>query len=170
MRVSQYHGILPNLFTRISARMDFQILVKPLFLMWQFTGYFIFKFISSIYICGKCSKYVEKRKRKTQSVPTVSILCLIMRTTVTSLRAPKDTRCKRHHPSVNPGVPFWMREKTHKLRARWQESSFRIRADVTVVLEVRQSIVNHWLITYTINNLPTCLSHLMKYAFSFVLQ
>ena len=40
---------------------------------------------------------------------------------------------------LNPGVPFWTREKTHKLRARWQASSSRIRADVTVVLEVRQS-------------------------------
>ena len=39
-----------------------------------------------------------------------------------------------------PGVSFWMREKAHKLRARWQASFSSIRADVTVVLEVRQSI------------------------------
>ena len=49
-------------------------------------------------------------------------------------------QCKMHPLCVNPGVPFWNREKTHKLRARWQASSSRIRADVTVVLEVRQSI------------------------------
>ena len=70
-----------------------------------------------------------------------SILCLIPRTTVTSLSAPKDTRCKTHPLCVNPGVPVWTREKTHKFRARWQACSSGIRADVTVVLEVRQSIV-----------------------------
>ena len=71
----------------------------------------------------------------------VSILCLIPRTTVTSLSAPKDTRCCKTHPlCVNPGVPFWTCEKTHKLRVRWQASSSGIRADVTVVLEVRQSL------------------------------
>ena len=32
-------------------------------------------------------------------------------------------------------------EKNHKLRARWQASSFGIRTDFTVVLDVRQSIV-----------------------------
>ena len=35
-----------------------------------------------------------------------TILCLIPRTTVTSLSAPKDTRCKTHPLCVNPGVPF----------------------------------------------------------------
>ena len=44
-----------------------------------------------------------------------SILCLISRTTVTSLSVPKDTRGKTHPLCVNPGVPFWTREKTHKL-------------------------------------------------------
>ena len=38
------------------------------------------------------------------------ILCLIQRTTVTSLTAPKDTRCKTHLLCVNPGVPFWTRK------------------------------------------------------------
>ena len=69
-----------------------------------------------------------------------SILCLTQRTTVTSLSAPNDTRCKTHPLCVNLGVPFWTCEITHKLRARWQASSPGIRADVTVVLEVRQSI------------------------------
>ena len=53
---------------------------------------------------------------------------------------PKDTRCKTRPLCVKPGVPFWTREKTHKLRARWQASSSGIRADITVVLEVRESI------------------------------
>ena len=35
-----------------------------------------------------------------------AILCLIPRTTVTSLITPKDTRCKTHPLCVNPGVPF----------------------------------------------------------------
>ena len=69
------------------------------------------------------------------------ILCLIMKTTVTSLSAPKDTRCKTHPLCVNLGVPFWTREKTHKLHTWWQASSSGIHADVTVVLEVRLSIV-----------------------------
>ena len=34
------------------------------------------------------------------------MLCLIPRTTVTSLSAPKDTLCKTHPLCVNPGVPF----------------------------------------------------------------
>ena len=34
------------------------------------------------------------------------ILCLIMRTTVTSLSTPNDTRCKTHPLCVNLGVPF----------------------------------------------------------------
>ena len=59
---------------------------------------------------------------------------------MTSLRAPKDARCKTHPLCVNPGVPFWTREKTHRLLVRWQASSPGIRADVTVVLKVRQSI------------------------------
>ena len=50
------------------------------------------------------------------------ILCLIPRTTVTSLMASKNTCCTR--------------EKIHKLRVRWQASSSGRRA----VLEVRQSI------------------------------
>ena len=37
--------------------------------------------------------------------------------------------------------PFWTREKTHKLHARQNTSSCGICADVTVVLEVRHSIV-----------------------------
>ena len=35
-----------------------------------------------------------------------TILCLVPRMTVTSLSAPKDTRCKTHPVCVNPGVPF----------------------------------------------------------------
>ena len=35
-----------------------------------------------------------------------TILCLIQRTTVTSLIAPKDTRCNTHPLCVNLGVPF----------------------------------------------------------------
>ena len=72
----------------------------------------------------------------------ICILCLIPRTTVTSLIASKNTRCKMHPLCVNVGVPFWTREKTHMLHARWQASSSGIRADVTVVLVVRQSIVS----------------------------
>ena len=75
-----------------------------------------------------------------------SILCLIQRKTVTSLSAPKDTRCKTYPLSVNPGAPFWTRETKHKLRARWQASLSGIRADVTVVLRVRQSII--WFKTW----------------------
>ena len=42
---------------------------------------------------------------------------------------PTDTRCKTHRLCVNPGVPFWTREKTHKLRARWQASTYAMHAD-----------------------------------------
>ena len=84
-----------------------------------------------------------QKKRNILGIPSyktidlsLSILCLIPRTTVTSLSTSKETRCK----TVIPGVPFWTREKTHKLRARWQASSSGICADVTVVLDVRQSI------------------------------
>ena len=42
---------------------------------------------------------------------------------VTSLRVPKDTRCKAHPLCVNTGVPFWTCEKTHTLRSRWPASS-----------------------------------------------
>ena len=35
-----------------------------------------------------------------------TILCLIPRTTVTSLSAPKNTHCKTHPVCVNPGVLF----------------------------------------------------------------
>ena len=68
-------------------------------------------------------------------------LSLIPRTTVTSLSAPKDTRCKTHPLSVNPGVPFWTREKLHKLYAWWHPSSSEYTRNITVVLDVRQSIV-----------------------------
>ena len=54
-----------------------------------------------------------------------SIVCLIPRQTVTSLIASKNTRCKAHPLCVNLDVPFWTREKTHKLRTRWQASSSR---------------------------------------------
>ena len=70
-----------------------------------------------------------------------SILCLIPRMTVTSLIASKNTRCKTHPLCVNLGVPFWTREKTHKLRTRWQVCSCGIRADVTVVLNI--SVTNN---------------------------
>ena len=56
--------------------------------------------------------------------------------TVTSLSASKNTCCKTHPLCINPCVPFWTCEKTHKLRAQWH-------ADVTVVVEVRQSKVQH---------------------------
>ena len=42
----------------------------------------------------------------------------------------------------NPGIPFWTCEKTHKLRVWQQASSSRIRADGTVVFEMRQSILS----------------------------
>ena len=45
-----------------------------------------------------------------------TILCLIPRSTMTSLSAPKDTHCKAHTLYVNPGVPFRTREKTHNTR------------------------------------------------------
>ena len=35
-----------------------------------------------------------------------TILCLVRRTTVTSLSVPKDRRCKTHPLCVNPGVSF----------------------------------------------------------------
>ena len=49
----------------------------------------------------------------------VTILCFIPRTTVTSLGAPKEIRCKTHPLGVNPGILFWTREITHMLRARY---------------------------------------------------
>ena len=42
-----------------------------------------------------------------------------MRTTVTSLSVPKNTRCKTHSLCVNPGVPFWTCEKTQR-NTRWR--------------------------------------------------
>ena len=44
------------------------------------------------------------------------ILCLILRTTVTSLSVSKDIRCKKHPSWANPEILFWTREKTHVLR------------------------------------------------------
>ena len=58
---------------------------------------------------------------------------------VTDRIASKNTHRKPHL-----GVPFWTRDKTHKFRERLQESSSGIRADITVVLEMRQSIVTVW--------------------------
>ena len=58
---------------------------------------------------------------------------LIQRTTVTSLSAPKDTRCKIHPLCINPGVPFWT-------CAIIITSSSEIHADVTFILEYIQSI------------------------------
>ena len=46
-----------------------------------------------------------------------TILCLILRTTVTSLSASKNTRCKTHPLCVNPGVPFWTWENTQVAHA-----------------------------------------------------
>ena len=89
--------------------------------------------------------------------------------------APKDTRCNTHPLCVNPGVPFWTREKTCKLRARWQASSSGIRADVTVVLEVRQSIgVDLWNcikiddIGYYVNHICKNTCHIMGHVFNFL--
>ena len=69
------------------------------------------------------SAYIQKEcwicRIKYNTNPFVTILCLIPRTTVTSLSAFKDTRYKTHPLCVNSGVPFWTREKTHKFRARW---------------------------------------------------
>ena len=97
------------------------------------------------------------------------ILCLIPRTTVTSLSASKNTCCKTHPLCVNPGVPFWTCEKTHKLRARWQWSSSGIRTDVTVVLEVRQSIetvsIIHLHIRYYDKRYRLCQLHFHWYIF-----
>ena len=39
-------------------------------------------------------------------IDTKSILCLTPRTSVTSLSASNDTRCKTYPLCVNPGVPF----------------------------------------------------------------
>ena len=52
---------------------------------------------------------------------------------------PRIHAARRIH-CVNLGAPFWTCEKTHKLLERWQASYSGIRADVTVVLEVTQSI------------------------------
>ena len=35
------------------------------------------------------------------------LLCLISRTTVTSLTASKDKRCQTQHLCASPGIPFW---------------------------------------------------------------
>ena len=59
------------------------------------------------------------------------ILCLISRTTVTSLRASNDKRCKTHYLCVNPGIPFWTLEKTRVITSvllcitRWRHSRSR---------------------------------------------
>ena len=61
------------------------------------------------------------------------ILGLIPGTTVTSLSAPKDTRCKTH------SIPVFLFECVRKKSTSCARAG--IHADVTVVLEVRRSIV-----------------------------
>ena len=49
----------------------------------------------------------RRRSRPRSGLKTYkTILYLIPRTTVTSLSAPKDTRCKTHPLYINPGVSF----------------------------------------------------------------
>ena len=75
------------------------------------------------------------------SVISVAILCLTSRTTVTSARIPEEDACHRarnlcvfsHVQKGTPGL-------THKLCVL-QRLSFSALSDVTVVLEMRQSIV-----------------------------
>ena len=44
---------------------------------------------------------------------SLTILCLIPRTIVTSRGAPKEIRRKTHHLCINPGIRFWTCEITH---------------------------------------------------------
>ena len=76
--------------------------------------------------------------------------------TVTSLIASKNTHCKTHPSYVNLGVPLRTSEKTHKLHARGQASSSGIRTDVTVVLEVRQTLVSARTARVQLQGVPTC--------------
>ena len=113
---------------------------------WQILEWYLYQIVSAwvitsmlysdplvlIQICDRKIKSVLTAPDERASIGKLqflshSILYLIPRTTVTSLRAPKFTRCKTHPLCVNPGVPFWTRELTHK-RARWQASSSGIRA------------------------------------------
>ena len=75
--------------------------------------------------------------------------CLVYPTSNYTLSHPENDRdvtdCVQEYTLqdasfMRQSLSFWTCEKTHKLRARWQVSSSGIRADVTVVLEVRQSI------------------------------
>ena len=76
-----------------------------------------------------------------------------------SLSAFKDTRYKTHPLCVNPGVPFWTREKTHKLCARWQASSSGMRAD-TWHVNVRKLTQCKWLANYTVTPSTTYIAPL----------
>ena len=67
-----------------------------------------------------------------------SILCLSLKTTVTSLSASKGKRNRKHPLCVNTSIPFRARVKTQELCAGYQASYSVPGADVTVVLDVRQ--------------------------------
>ena len=50
--------------------------------------------------------HLDSERKLHKILPPHAIHCLIPRTTVTSLSAPNDTRCKTHPLCVNLGVPF----------------------------------------------------------------
>ena len=95
---------------------------------------------------GPIYKLFHKLKKPHLTADENPILCLIPRTTVMSLSAPKNTRCKTHPFNMHQSrCSFFERVRKHTSCARddkrlLQASSSGIRADVTVVLEVRQSI------------------------------
>ena len=136
--LNQHNAISQQLYKQLRERIvSNYLLLSNLTRLIYALQKFKYNLIESLKILQYYSDVIVLKVRRTQSPP---ILCLIPRMTVTSLIALQDTRCKTHPVCVNPGVPFWTREKTHKFRARDQASSTGIRADVTVVLVLRQSI------------------------------
>ena len=91
-----------------------------------------------LFLCRKCSQ------NEPLKVLVDTILCLIPRTTVTSLSAPKDThaaRCILYHVYASIPVFLFERVRKHTSCARYDKRLPPEYAhDVTVVLEVRQSI------------------------------
>ena len=69
------------------------------------------------------------------------ILCLISRTTVTSLGASKDKRCKTHHLCVKTQDSF-LNTYVRKHRSYARDNN----ADIIVILEMRQSIDHSYLL------------------------
>ena len=79
-----------------------------------------------------------------------AILGLISRTTVTSLSASKDKRCKTHHLRVNPGIPFFFE------RVRKHRSYSRDNKRVTLYHVLTSRSFSRWDKVYTCHRTGTC--------------